>query len=308
MLGVAALALALVMGAPPAGQPGAAGAASPGVTAISAGEIHSCAVKADGSAWCWGDNRSGQLGNGTAGPNMEQLNPGRVLRSSSSLTDAASISAGRFHSCAVTSGGAPWCWGENEYGHVGVGSTTDQLRAVQVRQGKSALTGVSAISAGVDHTCARKTDGSAWCWGRNERGQLGDGTTTNRLKAVQVRDAKGNLKNVSAISAGEQHTCARKTDGSAWCWGDASGGQVGDGTTGDANGRRLLPTRVRDADNPLTGVTLVSGGFVHSCAATADGQAWCWGRNSYGQLGDGTTGGADKQRTYAAPVVWEGGG
>lgn len=308
MLGVAALALALVMGAPPAGQPGAAGAASPGVTAISAGEIHSCAVKADGSAWCWGDNRSGQLGNGTAGPNMEQLNPGRVLRSSSSLTDAASISAGRFHSCAVTSGGAPWCWGENEYGHVGVGSTTDQLRAVQVRQGKSALTGVSAISAGVDHTCARKTDGSAWCWVYNASGQLGDETTTNRLKAVQVRDAKGNLKNVSAISAGEQHTCARKTDGSAWYWGDASGGQVGDGTTGDANQLRPLPTRVRDADNPLTGVTLVSGGFVHSCAATADGQAWCWGRNSYGQLGDGTTGGADRQRTYAAPVVWEGGG
>jgi len=151
------------------------------------------------------------------------------------------------------------------------------------------LSGVAQMTAGYDHTCAMLTNGTAWCWGRSNLGQLGDGTNTHSDTPVQVVDAAGTgtLANVQAIATGYRHTCAALSDGSAWCWGYNHYGQLGDGNTS----RRYTPTQVVGSGGSgyLSSVLDISGGYYHTCAALTDGSAWCWGRNSEGQLGDGTS-------------------
>ncbi len=183
---------------------------------------------------------------------------------------AIQISSGGYHTCAVKTDNSLWCWGRNEYGQLGNGTTAPSSAPVQIM-----ATGVSQVSLGWWHTCAIKTDNSLWCWGWNEFGQLGDGTWTNRYTPVQIM-ATG----VSQVSLGWWHTCAVKTDGSLWCWGDNRSGQLGDGTG------------VYYRDTPVqimaTGVSQVSLGAFHTCAVKTDGSLWCWGSNNRGQLGDGT--------------------
>jgi alpha-tubulin suppressor-like RCC1 family protein len=274
-----------------------------GITAISAGDVHSCARRADSTVWCWGDDASGQLGDGTTGDPAThlRLKAVRVRHGTGFLTGVSAVSAGHQHACARRADSTVWCWGDDEFGQLGDGTTGDlathlRLSPVRVRRGGDFLTGVSAVSVGDFHSCARRVDGTAWCWGDGESGQLGDGTTGApttqlRLKAVQVRRGGGFLTGVSAVSAGDQHSCARRADGTAWCWGDDASGQLGDGTTGDAATHlRLKAVQVRRAAGILTGVTAVSAGGDHSCALRANGTARCWGADGYGQLGDGTTG------------------
>jgi len=143
-----------------------------------------------------------------------------------------------------------WAWGWNYRGQLGDGSTTDHLTPVQVCD----LTGVTAIAAyGFScHSLALKRDGTVWAWGGNSKGQLGDGSTTNRLTPVQVRDLTG----VTAISGGGHHSLALKADGTAWAWGYNWDGELGDGTNTD----RLTPVQVRN----LTGVLALSGGAYDS--------------------------------------------
>jgi len=166
-----------------------------------------------------------------------------------------------------------WCWGHNQYGQLGDGTTTHRLTPVQVQN----LSDVVQVTEGFYHTCALKEDGTVWCWGRNSEGQLGDGTTTNRLTPVQVN----NLSGVVQITAGDLHTCAVKQDGTVWCWGYNRYGQLGDGTTTN----RLTPVQVKNLSN----VVQIAAGHLHTCALKQDGTVWCWGNNSDGQLGDGTT-------------------
>jgi len=127
------------------------------------------------------------------------------------------------------------------------------------------------LAAGNNHSLAIKTDGTLWAWGYNDRGQLGDGTSTNRSTPVQV------LTEVAAVAAGEEHSLAIKTDGSLWAWGSNLGGKLGDGTRTD----RWTPVQV------LTDVAAVAAGVYHTLAIKTDGSLWAWGSNSYGQLGDG---------------------
>lgn len=206
-----------------------------------------------------------------------------------------SIAVGWRHTCAVRSEGAPWCWGGNDRGQLGDGTTSDRLRPVRVTKADgSSLTGVTAISVGVDHSCAVTSLGNAWCWGDNSEGELGDGGTTERHRAVRVTRAGGrSLTRVTAIYAVGHHTCAVTSVGAAWCWGSNTFGWLGDGTTIERH-RAVRVTTI--GGGLLTGVTAISAiddsgraEYFRACARTSDGAAWCWGYNTEGELGDGTT-------------------
>ena len=186
------------------------------------------------------------------------------------------IAAGGLHICALTTGGGVKCWGYNGYGQLGDGTMTQRSIPVDV----SGLTsGVVAIAAGGHHTCALTTGGGVKCWGLNGSGQLGDGTTTQRSIPVNV---SGLGSGIVAIATGWSHTCALTTSGGVKCWGLNSDGQLGDNSTTN----RLMPI---DVSGLSSGMAAIATGDYHTCALTSSNGAKCWGNNSYGQLGDGTT-------------------
>jgi alpha-tubulin suppressor-like RCC1 family protein len=242
-------------------------------TAVAAGIYHTCALTNGGAVWCWGDNSDGQLGDGTT---TGRLTPVAV---SGLASGVVAVAAGADHTCAVTSGGALQCWGRNDYGQLGDGTTTARLTPATV----SGLgSGVLAVAASADHTCAVTSGGAVWCWGYNVNGELGDGTTTQRLTPVAV---SGLGSGVVAVAAGGpwaySHTCAVTSGGAVQCWGYNYYGQLGDGT----QTRRTTPTAVSGLSS---GVVAVAAGANHTCAVTNGGAVWCWGENAYGQMGDGT--------------------
>ena len=185
------------------------------------------------------------------------------------------IAPGAEHTCALTSSGGVKCWGRNNYGQLGDGTTTNRLTPVDV---SGLEDDVQSIEAGVAHTCALTSSGGVKCWGRNDYGQLGDGTTTDRLTPVEVN---GLAVAVQSIEAGAEYTCALTASGVTMCWGRNDYGQLGDGTTTD----RLTPVEVSDL---AVAVQAIAAGPEHSCALTS-GDIRCWGGNGRGQLGDGTT-------------------
>ncbi|MBX3313773.1 MAG: hypothetical protein KF906_05575 [Actinobacteria bacterium] len=155
------------------------------------------------------------------------------ITTGSPLADIRSITAGGGHTCALLTNGTAKCWGYNYDGRVGDGTTTNRLTPTTV----TGLTGATAITAGGGgHSCALLTNGTAKCWGNNGSGQLGDGTTTNRLTPTTVTGLTG----ATAITPGGGHSCALLTNGTAKCWGNNVDGQLGDGTTTN----RLTPVTV----------------------------------------------------------------
>ena len=238
------------------------------LTTVSAGEQFSCGVTTGGEAFCWGRNAVGQLGDGTT---TQKLRPTPV----SGGLNFQSLSAGSHttatYACGVTTSGA-YCWGDNGFGQLGDGTTTDRLTPTLVTGGLA----FQAVSAGGIHTCGLTAGGVAHCWGDNSVGQLGDGTTTDRLTPTPV---SGGLT-FQAVRAGPSSSCGVTTSGVAYCWGDNGFGQLGDGT----RGQRLTPT-------PVSGglaFQSVSPGSGHACGVTTTGVAYCWGSSSNGQIGDGS--------------------
>ena len=265
-----------------------------GVAAVSAGELHTCALTTASGVKCWGYNGWGQLGNGTnSGPETCDLDPcsSTPLDVTDLTSGVAAISASAAHTCALTTGGGVKCWGINYFGQLGDGTTADSSTPVDV----SGLTsGVIAVSAGGYHTCALITGGAAQCWGVNEFGQLGNGTTTGPETcaiygcSTTPVDVTALTSGVAAISAGGIHSCALTTTGGVKCWGSNQFGELGDSQT---CGIYICATAV-DVTGLSSAVT-VSVGFHHTCSLTMAGDAKCWGRSDYGQLGDGTTTGPE---------------
>jgi alpha-tubulin suppressor-like RCC1 family protein len=299
--------------APPSAAPSVAFSTDRG--SVAAGARHSCALDTDGRATCWGNNESGQLGDGG-------FQSRTVAAPVAGTFSFAFLAAGNSHTCAVTRDGEGYCWGANANGQLGDGTTSARSAPVRVRgsanfrvirtggrhscgltvdgrvqcwgdnargqlgigstASRTAPSAVSlgmpagAVTAGEQHACAITIDGSAWCWGRNDNGQLGDGSAVDRSSPVPVA---GNHRFIS-IAAGGFHTCAVATDQHLYCWGRNRWGQLGTGGVLDAR----VPQRV-DVE---TAFVTVSAGLGHTCARARDGRGWCWGRNAYGQLGDGT--------------------
>ena len=243
---------------------------SSGVTTIAAGLFHTCALTSGGGVKCWGINEYGQLGDGTT---VDKHTPVDVSGLSSGV---AAIAANRWHTCALTVGGGVKCWGHNSFGQLGDDTTVDKHTPVDVSGLNS---GVMDIAVGAYHTCAITSGGGAKCWGDNEYGELGDGTTVYKRTPV---DVSGLSNGGIAIAAGMYHTCALTSGGAAKCWGYNQFGQLGNGTDNDED------TPV-DVSGLSSGVTALACGMNHTCALTSGGGVKCWGRNDYGQLGDGTT-------------------
>jgi alpha-tubulin suppressor-like RCC1 family protein len=250
--------------------------------ALAAGDNHNCALKTSGAVVCWGENDDGQLGD-SSNRNFRTI-PVAVT----GLSDAVAIQAGRLHSCALKASGAVVCWGDNGYGQLADGSTTDTTTPVAV----TGLSDAVAIVARQDHNCALKTSGAVACWGYNGYGQLGDGSSSNiRTTTVAVTG----LSDAVALAAGRLHSCALKTSGAMVCWGRNGEGQLGNGSTDG--------TTTPVAVSGLSDAVAMAGGNAHSCALKASGAVVCWGYNGYGQLGDGTRGvSGDGSTNKSTPV------
>ena len=252
------------VGDPPFGGDSPPAQASP--VFVAAGFSHVCTLGEDGTARCWGANANGQLGDGGSD---DRAAPAPVAGGLA----FRSLSVGHGHSCGVTAAGAVHCWGRNGYGELGDGSTSNRAEPVLV----GGETSFTTVAAGTNHTCALTGDGEAYCWGLNGSGQLGVAAGSPSGTPVRVpADTE-----FESIVAGVDHTCALASNGRATCWGSNDFGELGDST------------RVLGAAQPgeVTGgrrFEMISAGSNRTCGVTSGGDAYCWGNNNFGALGDGT--------------------
>jgi len=266
-------------------------AGSSTVTAVWTGTMHTLALDEQDRLLAWGNNNYGQLGDGTKisrnQPTVVDLTP---LGSSKVVT----ASAGVMHTHVLDDQGRLWSWGINSNGALGIGTTTDQLRPVQVDLAQLNNAKVVALASGYLFTILLDDQNRIWAWGGNVRGQLGDGTTAfYQTRPVLVDLAALNGSKVISISAGDSHAIALDDLGRVWTWGRNSEGQLGDGTYFD--GRKLTLTKF--ASSPNNRLVAVAAGRNHSLALDEHGHVWGWGSNSNGQIGDGSVGG----RGYTQP-------
>lgn len=249
---------------------------------LAAGYFHSCALGADGMAYCWGSNEYLQLGVADSPQQCETFACARTPVPVSGGYEFVRIAAGITHSCALGAAGDAFCWGggyeQDNAGWLGDGRLSRSALPVAV----AADSPFVAITAGALDTCALTAAGAAYCWGRNVEGELGDGTITDRLTPVAVR---GDLR-FRSISLGGAHACGVTVDGSAYCWGSNRWGQLGVGEVppNSFGLRSLEPVRVQIDER----LSVIAAGGAHTCALAESGRAFCWGQDAYGQLGDRT--------------------
>ncbi|MEZ4265742.1 MAG: lamin tail domain-containing protein [Myxococcota bacterium] len=255
-----------------------------GVHSVSSGRQHVCVTENAGSVRCWGNNGSGQIGQGTTSSSV--LAPSTVA----GLTDIVDVQSGGFHSCALRSTGQVVCWGYNAFGELGIGTTGN---AVTTPQAVPGLSDAVQLSVGANHTCVVRAGGKMSCWGQGGSGRLGNGLSSDTPYPVEVAPGAAGLFYAASVEAGADHTCAVGVDGTVACWGSNLYGALGDGS----NSSRKTAV----AASGLTGAVAVSSGEQFTCATTGSGGAACWGSNSSGQLGDGLS--SSRKLPYVLPSI-----
>jgi alpha-tubulin suppressor-like RCC1 family protein len=261
---------------------------------ISTGEEHTCSLTADGLATCWGGDGHGQLGNGGTPLSLQ----------SPSLVDVSAIPGnktfvqldlGYWFTCGLTADGVAYCWGLDDFGQLGNGAETGQDTLSPSQVDTSAILKKKAfvkLTGGHYHTCGLTADGVAYCWGRDDYGQLGNGTETGQdaqsPSPVDTSAITGNKVFVQ-ITGGVRHTCGLTVEGVAYCWGQDFSGQLGDGGETGEDTQSPSPVDTSTIQGNKAFVELTAGA-EHTCGLTADGAAYCWGWDLYGQLGNGGTG------------------
>ena len=239
--------------------------------AVAAGNAITCGRRTTRRMYCWGDNSSGQLGNGQF-QGLGVIAPQRVV----GITNAIALAAGDSHTCAVLATGSIKCWGQGGNGRLGDGLDTTSATPVTV----SGITNAVAVTAGTNHTCALLATGAMRCWGLNGFGQLGNGN--NNIASVPA--VVSGITTATAIDAGFNHSCARLADSTLRCWGSNFTGALGRGNFNDSN----VPVAVAGVSTAVG----ISAGGENGCTVLVSGSVQCWGESGSGQLGNGQVGGS----------------
>ncbi len=247
---------------------------------VYAAGYNTCGIRSGGTLVCWGDGPYSENGNNVY---ADQYSPVGV--NGGGTWKDVSLTGG--HVCAIKSDDTVWCWGDDGYGQVGNNaalagqpiptaiSTGGAWSQIQTFWGW--WTSLSGSNAEGSHSCALKSDGTIWCWGRNNYGQLGNNTTSNKAIPTTLNGG-GTWSKMSTMST---HACGIKSDSTLWCWGKNAAGEVGDATTVT----KTVPTAI----GTDSWTSVVVGPANHTCAIQSDNSLWCWGENTNGQVGDGTT-------------------
>lgn len=265
-----------------------------GVATIATGYNHTCAVTDQGAVKCWGSGSSGRLGNGST---ASSPTPVDVLTLGQG---AVAVTAGDYHTCALTDRGAVKCWGWNQYGQLGSATNagTDDANTSPLDV-QTLGSGVVAIAASLSFTCALTNGGAVKCWGINDSGQLGNTANlgTDNANSVPLT-VQGLASGATAIAVGESHACALLDSGMVKCWGLNNWGQIGSAT----NAGTLTPNPV-PLDVWTSNITRIAAGLDHTCVVNDQGAPFCWGRNNLGQLGVAANAGTENP-TWQPVMIW----
>ncbi|QQG36399.1 MAG: hypothetical protein HYS17_00990 [Micavibrio aeruginosavorus] len=261
-------------------------------TDLMTGAFHTCGARDDGSMWCWGYGGRGQLGHG-ASPN-QQLTPVAVSAGSITGTTWIGVDAGWRASCGIRDNGTIWCWGWGYSGMLGDENGADHssnVPVVTIGTGVSGTTWTDVTTSDDAHTCGIRDNGTAWCWGYGSWGRIGAGSTASAITPAQVLTTGVSGTAWTKLSAGSRHTCGIRNDGTIWCWGYGSSGQLGNQSPNDTQ-----TSPVKANDTGVSGTTWVSvdAGSYYVCGIRDDSTIWCWGDPGSGVLG---------RPTFSKPVI-----
>jgi alpha-tubulin suppressor-like RCC1 family protein len=258
---------------------------------LTAGGAHTCGLTSDGSAWCWGSNAFGQLGDSTVVTRNAPVPVATTLK-------FASIDAGPDHTCGLTRNGKAWCWGRNNNGQLGDSTTADRSVPVPVSNvGDMTFSAVSAGGSDRSFTCALTSAGETYCWGYNGFGVLGLGNQDFVPHPVPAL-VSGDFRFASLSVGLGNHVCGLTAAGAAHCWGSNVTGELG-----NVSAQFVSPLPVV-VSGGIVFAGLVTGGYFdsggHTCGLTSSGAAYCWGSNQVGAIGDGSS--VDRRTTPTAVV------